>query len=196
MSAAAFNTSNDNFTQLFTRADVFKIPRFQRDYSWEEENWSDLWSDILELVSVDGALSSHYMGYLVLQRRSNSSVVDIIDGQQRMTTFTIFVLACLRILSELVQDNVDAVGNDKRIEEIRRTYIGHLDTVSLNVTSKLTLNRNNNDYFQNHLITLNPMPQRGYKTSEHRMRKATEWFLRAIKAFLNKQASSNEDWGK
>lgn len=195
MSAAAFYTSNDNFTQLFTRGDVFKIPRFQRDYSWKEENWADLWSDIVELVSDNEPKSSHYMGYLVLQRRSNSSV-DIIDGQQRMTTFSILVLACLRILTELASENVDAQGNQRRIEEIRRTYIGHLDTVSLNVTSKLTLNRNNNDYYQNHLVSLNQMPQRGYKASEHLMRKATEWFLRTIRSFLNTAANSKEDWGK
>lgn len=135
------------------------------------------------------------MGYLVLQRRSRSSV-DIIDGQQRMTTFSIFVLACLRIMSELVNDGTDAEGNHQRIDEIRRTYIGHLDTVSLNVTSKLTLNRNNNDYYQNHLFSLNQMPQRGYKASEHLMRKATDWFLRSIKDFLNETQSSTDDWGK
>lgn len=154
----------------------------------------DLWSDISELVSDDEALSSHYMGYLVLQRRSNH--VDIIDGQQRMTTFSIFVLACLRILSELVEEDVDADGNQRRVDEIRRTYIGHLDTVSLNVSSKLTLNRNNNDYYQNHLVSLNQMPQRGYKSSEHLMRKATDWFVREIRIFLNKAEDSEEGWGK
>lgn len=28
---------------------VYRVPPFQRDYSWDEEQWDDLWVDILEL---------------------------------------------------------------------------------------------------------------------------------------------------
>lgn len=38
-----------------------QIPRFQRDYSWGEEEWEDLWVDILGALPADGE-PAHYMG--------------------------------------------------------------------------------------------------------------------------------------
>lgn len=43
----------------------YEIPKFQRDYSWETEQWDDLWQDIQALY--EDAENEHYMGYLVLQ---------------------------------------------------------------------------------------------------------------------------------
>ncbi|QYZ69465.1 DUF262 domain-containing protein [Neotabrizicola shimadae] len=63
MPASAFNTSNESYRQLLSGGDIYRIPRFQRDYSWKEEHWEDLWSDILDLIR-DNTETSHYMGYL------------------------------------------------------------------------------------------------------------------------------------
>lgn len=183
MAANSFNTSNENYKQLLSGGNIYRIPRFQRDYSWKEEHWEDLWSDILDLLS-DGEDASHYMGYLVLQPRQGN-VLDVIDGQQRLTTLSIITLAAMRKLSELVVAGIDSDSNGLRLTEIRRTYIGHLDPVSLVVSSKLTLNRNNDHYYQTFLTTLRDMPSRGFKASEHLMRKATEWFIRKISEYLS-----------
>ena len=94
MPANTFSTSNDSYRQLLAGGSVFRIPRFQRDYSWKEEHWEDLWSDILELMG-DRETDAHYMGYLVLQPKADNSL-DIIDGQQRMTTLSLLVLSSLR----------------------------------------------------------------------------------------------------
>ena len=150
---------------------AFIVPRFQRDYSWKEEHWEDLWADILELMAEDE--NSHYMGYLVLQPKADRSL-DIIDGQQRLTTLSLLILAAMRKMRELVQAGIDQPNNETRLDEIRRTYIGQIDPVSLTVSSKLTLNRNNDHYYQTFLATLRDMPSRGFKASEHAMRKATE----------------------
>ena len=79
MPANSFSTSNDTYQQLLAGGNIFQIPRFQRDYSWKEEHWEDLWSDLMDLIAGD-EIESHYMGYLFLQPKSNSSL-DIIDGQ-------------------------------------------------------------------------------------------------------------------
>jgi len=183
MPASTFNTSNDTYKQLLAGGSVFRIPRFQRDYSWKEDNWEDLWSDIIDLMN-DPEVDAHYMGYLVLQPKSDHSM-DIIDGQQRMTTLALLVLAGMRKIRELSQAGIDAQNNDTRLDELRRTYIGQLDTVSLTVNSKLTLNRNNDNYYQTYLATLRDMPSRGFKASEHLMRKASEWFQRKLSDYVN-----------
>ncbi len=72
MPATNFSTSNETYQQLLAQGSVFRIPRFQRDYSWTEENWEDLWTDILELVQ-SSEDESHYMGYLVLQPQNGGA---------------------------------------------------------------------------------------------------------------------------
>ena len=91
--------------------------------------------------------SSHYMGYLVLQS-SDSKRFDIIDGQQRITTISVMVLSALAHLQDLVDAKLDASDNAKRIDQLRNSYIGYVDPVTLVPRSKLELNRHNNRFYQ------------------------------------------------
>jgi len=154
---------------------VHRVPMFQRDYSWTEQEWDDLWQDIVALHEPDGE-AGHYMGYLVLQSQDDRTY-DIIDGQQRITTLSILVLAILNNLRRLVSAGTDAEDNTRRIEELRRTYVGFVDPATLVATPKLTLNRHNNAFYQNYLVPLAlPLPGRNLKASEHSLRRAFEWF--------------------
>ncbi len=47
MSATNFNTKNDTFRKLLGNGLTYRIPPFQRDYSWTETEWEDLWAEIL-----------------------------------------------------------------------------------------------------------------------------------------------------
>jgi hypothetical protein len=77
------------------------------------------------------------------------------------------------------------------MNQIQQTYVGYLDPVTLIARPKLTLNRNNNDYFQNHLIPLTYLPQRGLRNSEHLLRKSFEWFDKRVAVYL-KDSTGNE----
>lgn len=146
------------------------------------EEWEDLWADIEEVTSDTGE-DSHYMGYLVLQSHDDKTF-DVIDGQQRLTTLTILVLSAMRVLSGLIASGVNAEQNSQRLEQIRSNYIGYLDPVSLVARSKLTLNRHNDNYFQNYLVPLRDLPQRGFRASEHSMRRASDWFEARVREML------------
>lgn len=183
MSATNFKTENNTFRKLMGNGLLYRIPRFQRDYSWEAEQWEDLWMDILE--GRQDKNFAHYMGYLVLQS-NNDKNFDVIDGQQRITTITVLILAILKNIQRLIEQNQDADKNKQRLEQIRQNYIGYLDPVTLIANPKLTLNRNNNDYFQNYLIPLGNLPQRGFSVSEHLLRKAFEWFDKQISQYVRK----------
>jgi uncharacterized protein with ParB-like and HNH nuclease domain len=147
----------------------YRVPRFQRDDSWEESEWDDLWQDILGML-IPGGESAHYMGYLVLQTADNRAF-DVIDGQQRLTTLSLLVLAILKNLQVLVDSGIESDNNRRRIEQLRQSYIGFLDPVRLVPQSKLTRNRNNDAYYQNFLVPLARLPQHGIKASEHLLRK-------------------------
>ena len=180
MATMNFNTQNSTFRQLLGNGLSYHVPPFQRDYSWTEDEWDDLWQDILGLFEADGE-SAHYMGYLVLQS-SDSKRFDIIDGQQRLTTISVLILAGLGHLQDLVLAGHDAQNNAKRKEQLQNSYIGYIDPVSLVPRSKLELNRHNNRFYQTYLVPLEKLPQRGLNASEHQLRKAFNWFKDKLKA--------------
>ena len=189
MSGTNFKTENNTFRQRFGNGLTYHIPRFQRDYSWTDVEWEELWLDILATTSEEGE-GSHYMGYLVLQTQ-NDKTFDVIDGQQRLTTLSIIVLAVLRNLKKLIDSGQNAESNQLRLDQIRASYIGYLDPVTLVASSKLSLNRNNNAYYQNFLVPLAPLPVRGFKASEHAMRKASDWFEKRIWDYVNHKADAD-----
>ncbi len=193
MSATNFNTRNDTYRKLMGNGLTYRIPRFQRDYSWTDDEWEDLWLDILGTIS-EGGEPAHYMGYLVLQSE-NDKLFDVIDGQQRLTTLSLIALAVLKNLQRLIDENKDADRNRQRLEQIRQTYIGYLDPVTLVARSKLSLNRNNDSYYQSYLIPLGHLPQRGFRASEHSLRKAFEWFDRHVRDYARQRTRQNEDEG-
>ena len=70
----------------------FQIPDYQRPYSWDKENISDLIDDLITAFQRNN--DEHYFcGSVVLVDNKIDSRFDIIDGQQRITTFTI--IACV-----------------------------------------------------------------------------------------------------
>ncbi|MEK6750372.1 MAG: DUF262 domain-containing HNH endonuclease family protein [Pseudomonadota bacterium] len=185
MSATNFKTENNTYRKLIGNGLTYQIPRFQRDYSWTDEEWEDLWSDILGTIQ-EGGEPAHYMGYLVLQSQDEKTF-DVIDGQQRLTTLSLIVLGVLKNLKRMVDEGKNPDQNKQRLEQIRNNYIGYLDPVTLTTRSKLTLNRNNDSYFQTYLVPLSHLPVRGFRASEHSLRKAFDWYEKRIKDYAKKQ---------
>lgn len=179
MASMNFNTSNEPFRKLMGNGISYTVPRFQRDYSWTEDEWDDLWQDILDIYKGEKE-NAHYMGYLVLQSTDNKNH-DIIDGQQRITTLSLLILAVLNSLLELQSKSIDPENNRKREEQLRNTYIGYLDPVTLISKSKLQLNKHNDSFYQNYLVPLQEMPQRGLNFSEKLIKKAFNWFTDKIR---------------
>ena len=93
---------------------LFRIPDYQRGYAWGREQLDAFWEDLISLP--DGR--SHYTGVLTLKEIPSASVqqddkefwlVDdhsyklyhVVDGQQRLTTFTLFLQAFIELLRSL-----------------------------------------------------------------------------------------------
>ncbi len=190
MATLNFNTTNATFRQLLGNGLTYHVPPFQRDYSWGEDEWDDLWQDITALFEADGD-PAHYMGYLVLQS-SDSKHFDIIDGQQRLTTLSIMALAGLSYLNDLVAAGLDADNNRRRKEQLQNSYIGYVDPVSLVPRSKLSLNRHNDRFYQTYLVPLERIPQRGLNASEHQLRKAFSWFKDPLKSRFGTEPDSGK----
>ncbi len=170
-------TRTTNFGELIGNGKIYKVPPFQRDYSWQKENWEDLWQDILTLHTDSNA--SHYMGALVLQSsRDSDKAFTIIDGQQRIATLSIVAISVIEKIRQLVLKKVDPENNQARQDILKRTYLGDKDPRSLRYSSKLFLNEINDDFYQSNLIN-NLRPPRNIrvlKKSNQLLWQAFEYF--------------------
>ena len=70
----------------------YQIPDYQRPYSWDKDNLADLVDDLTNAY-LNNQDENYFCGSLVLVNDENHTRFDIIDGQQRTTTFTI--MACV-----------------------------------------------------------------------------------------------------
>ena len=72
---------------------VFRIPHYQRFYSWQTRQRDDLFNDLKKLAK-DGGDRHHFMATIVCHRTTETKdvgaaqyrIFDIVDGQQRLTT--------------------------------------------------------------------------------------------------------------
>lgn len=190
MSLSNFKTENHTYCKLINGGLTYRVPHFQPDYSWTENEWGDLWADIMGIIQADGE-SGHYMGCLVLQPIDSRSV-DVIEGRQRLTTIMLIILAVLKNFARLVDEKNDPENNQKRSDQIRQSYVAYLDPVTLEQRSKLTLNHNNDEYFQNYLMPLEHFPRIGCTESELKLCGAFEWFAMKIGEYAK---NSGDDEG-
>ena len=100
-------------SDLFSIKRQYVVPRFQREYSWEREQINFLWDDICENILVENGEcknQEYFIGALVLVGEDKSFEMQIVDGQQRLTTITIFLSALIEKFKEIKKDNIaDAI---------------------------------------------------------------------------------------
>jgi len=96
-------------SDLFSVKKKYIVPRFQRKYSWTKEQVLELWNDIISNISIkDGDLehTEYFIGSLVLVGDDKSISLQIVDGQQRLTTITILLSALCQRFLELDKENI------------------------------------------------------------------------------------------
>ncbi len=112
------------FTQLIQGAKQFIIPIFQRTYSWEESHCEQLWNDIVRVGS-NADLDSHFIGSAVyIPEQDIGAAIPrwlVIDGQQRITTISLLLLALMR---RLKAEKLDAPVSAAEVEDyyLRNRY--------------------------------------------------------------------------
>ena len=97
----------------------YAIPTYQRNYSWKNEQIEQLFTDVLE----EGR--GYYIGNLLVTDSSDKDAFDVIDGQQRLTTISLFYLAMAHELKEYkrqpsIKDDEDLCDEiASKIQDIR-----------------------------------------------------------------------------
>ena len=101
----------------------FTIPIYQRTYSWQIKQCQQLFDDIVR-VGNDSSELSHFIGSIVYFKPGNSPITSVpellvIDGQQRLTTVSLLLLA----LTHFLKEHKDITLEDETWEEVQETYL-------------------------------------------------------------------------
>ena len=137
----AFTTENRKIENIFQRAAIYSVPRYQRDYVWKEVNWKELWIDLQFTLKNSNEIPwSHFLGTIVLnQSKDKENGLDkyeIIDGQQRMMTIYLLLIAIYKNFKRLSSGDIKNISN----------YIYESFLTSLTKESKRELMINNELY--------------------------------------------------
>lgn len=121
----------------------FFVPTHQRDYRWEKEKVEQLFDDLHDAMARKDKF--YFIGMMVFIR-DEAGMLRVLDGQQRLAT-SMIILSAIRswFSSNMAPDDKD----DSKIQE---AFIGGADFGETAITPKLTLNFNNRDVFQEHVI--------------------------------------------
>lgn len=135
--------ANDLFLlKVFSTHTVFEIPYYQRAYVWEEENWKRFLEDMENISVVE---KPYFIGSLILKQKETetgskySDVRVVIDGQQRLTTITVFfkVLSLKRERPQIFNDFLITISDESDEKEIA-IHHNHIDKEAFNRIVNLT----------------------------------------------------------
>jgi len=129
-----------SLADLFSQK-IFRIPDYQRGYAWQKDQLKDFWEDLINL----SGNRKHYTGVLTLIEFSLGEIsktdnefwlVDdhsyikyhIVDGQQRLTTFIVFLQAFIEVVRQLKEnarkpDSKIYITDSLRLEDVITQYL-------------------------------------------------------------------------
>lgn len=168
---------------------VFRIPDYQREYSWGETQRRDLLYDLEGLRQIDSH-KQHFMGTLVLHDKNKQldapgkeyQVVDIVDGQQRLTTLAILLSCIADELDELEGDQADYPARS-----IRENFLA--EKIGVDRIVKLHLQGRQSKYFDKYILRDEPHPK-PETPGDANLRNAEKEF----EQYLSDKRESADDW--
>lgn len=160
--------------QLFQQNFIFRVPKYQRYYAWGEEQIEDFLKDLDVCVSKRrvGGLHHHFLGGIVtVSTPTPGSVrrnVEVIDGQQRLATFSILAHELARAMKTLAAvcnpdaQDCPAAFLQTSADGLWRQYESFPDTIALRVEEvpRLELSKPDQVFYAQLMAEQGPNPTR------------------------------------
>lgn len=174
-------TGKKSFSELVPGQELFYVPRYQRNYSWDEGHVKELWEDLLE--SLD---KTHYIGTVLIEDSGDEGEglhekIGVIDGQQRVTTLVVLLFELQRWFRENDQDEY--------ARNILRQYIAIGDRQRLRLQENEDA-RFFSEYILEGVIGQDRSTQRKHPSSEQALDTPSKRRLAETKEFFRKKLES------
>lgn len=180
--------------QLFAGR-LFRVPDYQRGYSWETQQRTEFLED-LEML---GPGREHYTGTIILHEIAAEGLlldaegksygrVNIVDGQQRLTTIVLLLDAIRRELALMTKEPYPTLASG-----IKRGYVA-ATAISGQPLYKLSLNDDCDHYFKTVAVSDQPGPEGPQISSERRLADARVEFAGYLQTAKTAQGNSYAGW--
>lgn len=130
--------------ELFDGRKIFNIPDYQRAYAWDQ---SRQLPDFIEDIDNQSTGRDYFLGTILFQEKgekhSGFDLIDIVDGQQRITTIIIFMKVLLHELSTRL---TKSEFEDNSLDLVLETYVENKKRPKLKAISP------DNDFFQSYIL--------------------------------------------
>ena len=150
---------------------LINIPIFQRPYSWTKDEISQFVADLDNCLMNED--QRHFYGLIVyVSNQKNNKIIDVIDGQQRLTTITIL----LSIIRDLLEDYaLNYTMDEEDQQEINTTVVLIKSILSSELQGhKVKLHSENETNFENDFIEIIQRQITSYSDKEKSPRKEYE----------------------
>ncbi|MCA9486958.1 MAG: DUF262 domain-containing protein, partial [Nanoarchaeota archaeon] len=173
------NTNQHSVQNLFEKHATFQVPKYQREYAWDESAIDDFIQDISKclLSRKTGGKRSHFFGGVVTTKvdipPSSRQNFEVIDGQQRLASFTMLVAAVIQCAERRVSElsKKAALSNAEKkakkyfedtVKDLKSKYLLYRDSINLEYVdvSRLKLSNADDAYFQDLINEKNPEAKR------------------------------------
>lgn len=157
----AFEAKPGSILNLFRDTDVdqYKIPKYQRAYSWKEEQVKAFCDDLYDAYK--SKVDDYFFGAIIMIKDSNyEKIRNVIDGQQRITTFTILIAQLRNLCEEIIEDlEINPKLKNKYKKQIKqlREQISDLsqcieiNNLNDNTKYKLELSNTDKEFFEQYI---------------------------------------------
>lgn len=152
------NTIDPSYTtigMLFEKNFLFEVPKYQRYYSWEEEQVDDFIKDIKGIYlhnTPENTIEHFFGGIVAVEKRipgSNRQQRELIDGQQRITTTLLLIIALIRKYEQL-KNTANNTLVENRTNKLKKKYLWYDDEINREpiTIAKLVLSNADKQYFE------------------------------------------------
>jgi hypothetical protein len=162
--------------QAFFQQGMFNVPNYQRGYAWQHQQVKEFLEDLIE--ATDDNVREHYTGTITIIEKGSKEVFpktfklfDVVDGQQRFTTFTIFVHA--------IHNRFKALKVEKEVlNDIIKNIVYQDNPI-------LTLNSDSNDFYKKYIIndTVSNLPTNLENKSQSNLANAKKQISRFLEGY-------------
>jgi len=169
----------ESYSDLIVGERIFRVPKYQRNYSWEKKQWQDIWDD---MTSAENP-RPHFFGTIILRKvpekersgitSGHYDVCDIIDGQQRICTALIFLREVCnqwKQICDLLPSGPEKESANEDLQNFSKDYFKR------QAIYKLELLNEDRDFFKSHIIEGQNFPDEKVTPSQKRLSGARKFF--------------------